>query len=568
MFTCTGATSGSTTSCEETAGAIGATTGCCDRVCETQGFQGEMAGNLEDVDSVGSVCPPTMCGLPGGLENWLIFSLLKTDFARRVRLCCVFGGTANEALLVTDDDEVWALGSNVSGCLGIGDTRAALNPVKVEAICNKNVRSFAYGSGPHVLALTAQGDVYAWGHNGYAQIGNGQTCQVNSPVLISNNIPNPVVEVACGSFHSIARTISGEVTGLIQSLFCVGIACGQTSTVAVFENGEVYSWGLNGSGQLGLGNNVNQMIPAKVEGLKNVTVQKVVCGFAHTMALSDEGTLYVWGANSYGQLGFGNKANQVNPVRMKTDQGRIIDVAASHYTQISAALTETSKVLMWGHCRGQAVTEPIATPFKSLHDVFAAFSSVAITPLPMVVGHRWERCLTGILRQQFNDPTHSDIKFVVEGKTIHVHKTILKFRCEHFRQMFQDHWAENQKDTIEIEQFTYQVYKAFLEYLYTGEVALSPEDAIGLLDLANAYCEIGLKVHCQKIIKNGILVENCALLYAAAIKYEAKELEDFCFRFAMNHTTAVVQTEAFSKLDDVTLKDFIVRAAKYGAFRH
>ncbi|XP_022652174.1 RCC1 and BTB domain-containing protein 1-like [Varroa destructor] len=511
-----------------------------------------------------------MCGLPGGLENWLIFSLLKADFARRVRLCCVFGGTANEALLVTDDDEVWALGSNVSGCLGIGDTRTALNPVKVEAICNKNVRSFAYGSGPHVLALTAQGDVYGWGHSGYAQIGN---------------------EVACGSFHSTARTISGEVYSwgqnncgqldvgttssnqhnprkVLNIIHCLGIACGQTSTVAVSENGEIYAWGLNGSGQLGLENNVNPMLPAKIDGLKNVTIQKVVCGFAHTMALSDEGTLYVWGANSYGQLGLGNKANQVNPVRMKTDQSRIIDVAASHYTQISAALTETSKVLMWGHCRGQAVTEPIVTPFKSLHDVFAAFSSVAITQLPMVVGHRWERCLTGILRQQFNDPTHSDIKFVVEGKMIYVHKTILKFRCEDFSTMFQDHWAENQKDTIKIEQFSHQVYKAFLEYLYTGEVALSLEGAIGLLDFANAYCEIGLKVHCHNIIENGILVENCALRYAAAIKYEAKELEDFCFRFAMNHTTAVVQIEAFSKLDDGTLKDFIVKAAKYGAFRH
>lgn len=75
-------------------------------------------------------------------------------------------------------------------------------------------------------------------------------------------------------------------------------------------------------------------------------------------------------------------------------------------------------------------------------------------------------------------------------------------------------------------------------------------------------------MHCQKVIKNCILVKNCASLYAAAIKYEAKELGDFCFRFAMNHTTAVVQTEAFSNLDDSTLKDFIVRAAKYGAFRH
>ena len=57
-------------------------------------------------------------------------------------------------------------------------------------------------------------------------------------------------------------------------------------------------------------------------------------------------------------------------------------------------------------------------------------------------------------------------------------------------------------------------------YLYTDIVELPPEDAIGLLDLANSYCELGLKKECEQIIKQGIGIENAAMLYAAAIKYE------------------------------------------------
>ena len=49
----------------------------------------------------------------------------------------------------------------------------------------------------------------------------------------------------------------------------------------------------------------------------------------------------------------------------------------------------------------------------------------------------------------------------------------------------------------------------------------------GLLDLANAYCESQLKRVCERIIKQGITIENTAMLYAAAIKYEAKVRVDF-----------------------------------------
>lgn len=58
-------------------------------------------------------------------------------------------------------------------------------------------------------------------------------------------------------------------------------------------------------------------------------------------------------------------------------------------------------------------------------------------------------------------------------------------RCEHFRSMFQSHWNEDMKEVIEIEQFSYPVYRSFLEFLYTDNVELPPEDAIGQ-DLSHA----------------------------------------------------------------------------------
>jgi len=53
---------------------------------------------------------------------------------------------------------------------------------------------------------------------------------------------------------------------------------------------------------------------------------------------------------------------------------------------------------------------------------------------------------------------------------------------------------------------SYPVYRAFLEYLYTDELSLNTEDCIGLLDLANAYCEPQLKRRCEELIREGITV--------------------------------------------------------------
>ena len=64
----------------------------------------------------------------------------------------------NEAIVITRDDDVYALGSNGSSCLGVGDAQSCLHPRKVEALSKKNIVSLACGRGPHVLAVSGRYD--------------------------------------------------------------------------------------------------------------------------------------------------------------------------------------------------------------------------------------------------------------------------------------------------------------------------------------------------------------------------------------------------------------------------
>ena len=127
--------------------------------------------------------------MPLDLDKWPIFSLLTYDFQLSVRQACVFGSSGNEAIIITKDDDIFSLGSNCSGCLGLGqchyvalagqwgtmfsprglissrplllfyllsgDAFGSLEPKKIELLCRKNIVSLAFGSGPHVLAITA-----------------------------------------------------------------------------------------------------------------------------------------------------------------------------------------------------------------------------------------------------------------------------------------------------------------------------------------------------------------------------------------------------------------------------
>ena len=70
-----------------------------------------------------------------------------------------------------------------------------------------------------------------------------------------------------------------------------------------FVDGQVFSWGSNSHGQLGLGKNCSsQASPEKVKSLKGIPLAQVAAGGNHSFALSLMGTSFGWGSNSVGQL--------------------------------------------------------------------------------------------------------------------------------------------------------------------------------------------------------------------------------------------------------------------------
>ena len=81
----------------------------------------------------------TLHSVDQSLSKWPIFSLLEDEFLQTLKLVCVFGSSGNEAVVVTHDNEVYSLGSNNNGCLGLGDTKSSFSPRKIKALCKKGI---------------------------------------------------------------------------------------------------------------------------------------------------------------------------------------------------------------------------------------------------------------------------------------------------------------------------------------------------------------------------------------------------------------------------------------------
>lgn len=167
------------------------------------------------------------------LSKWHILSLASEEFLQDVKWITVFGPSGNEAIIATNNEELYVLGANNNCCLGLGTTiTPGFNPKRIESLkgtskyCSDkdthvllliDIITIAYSSGPHILALTREGAVFAWGSNGYGQLGCGSTAVYNSsPKLIEHLLCGiTITKVACGGFHSLALSNEGEVGRLI-----------------------------------------------------------------------------------------------------------------------------------------------------------------------------------------------------------------------------------------------------------------------------------------------------------------------------------------------------------------
>ena len=104
----------------------------------------------------------------------------------------------------------------------------------------------------------------------------------------------------------------------------VAIAAGAFHNLALTSTGEVYAYGLNDYGQLGLGHTASVTAPQRIiEGLEGVEVADISCGGWHSALLTTEGEVYVFGRGEYGRLGIGDKtgSSKLRPTLVKALEG-------------------------------------------------------------------------------------------------------------------------------------------------------------------------------------------------------------------------------------------------------
>ncbi len=187
--------------------------------------------------------------------------------------------------VMAQNGSVRTWGRGTDGELGNGTTPTAqTTPVVVKTVSGTTltgVTQVAAGRN-HTLALLSNGSVWAWGENGYGQVGDGTLVDKNRAVKISG--------------------LSGVVD----------VEAGAEFSVAVLENGSVMTWGRSGNGQLGNGFKGTRTVPGQVPGLTNVV--GAGCGRDHAVVWTRSGQAYGWGLDTYGQLGDGGATKRLSPV--------------------------------------------------------------------------------------------------------------------------------------------------------------------------------------------------------------------------------------------------------------
>jgi uncharacterized repeat protein (TIGR01451 family) len=257
--------------------------------------QGQLGDGISDIRPV----PIPIAGLSG---------VTQASAGNGHTLALLTGGT------------VMGLGNNSSGQLGNNSTTRALTPVTVSGL--SNITAVSAGNA-HSLALRNDGTVWAWGFNSNGQLGNNTTTQEQVPVQV----------VGVGN------------VGFLSSIAAISASGSNNHSLAVSNTGVVYAWGLNNNGQLGDGTTTQRLAPVVVSGLSGIFTA-VSAGNNHSLALRNDGTVWAWGNNNSGQIGDGTFTQHLLPVQVPGLTGI---TAISANAGGSLALKSDGSMWAWGN---------------------------------------------------------------------------------------------------------------------------------------------------------------------------------------------------------------------------
>ncbi len=215
---------------------------------------------------------------------------------------------------VKSDGTLWSWGRNNEGALGNGTTVSSSVPVQ-ESTHGSDWVSVSAGF-HHTAAIKSDGTLWSWGYNIYGQLGNNSTA--NSSV--------PVQEASHGSDW-------------------ISVSAGYYHTSAIKSGGTLWSWGLNGFGQLGNNSTTDSHVPVQ-ESTHSTSWSSVCTGGDHTIAIRSDGTLWGWGCNTFGELGNNSTTESHIPVQESTHSTDWSSLSTGYGH--TAAIKSSGTLWSWG----------------------------------------------------------------------------------------------------------------------------------------------------------------------------------------------------------------------------
>ncbi|XP_024905157.1 probable E3 ubiquitin-protein ligase HERC4 isoform X6 [Pteropus alecto] len=336
----------------------------------------------------------------GGIDEEIVLEPRKSDFFINKKVRDV-GCGLRHTVFVLDDGTVYTCGCNDLGQLGHEKSRK--KPEQVVALDAQNIVAVSCGEA-HTLALNDKGQVYAWGLDSDGQLGllGSEECiRVPSclPKIMSidtlvrtcsglsfgrirsggsiRNIKSlsdiQIVQVACGYYHSLALSKASEVfcwgqnkygqlglgvdykkqtsPQLIKSLLGIPfmqIAAGGAHSFVLTLSGAIFGWGRNKFGQLGLNDENDRYVPNLLKSLRTQKIVYICCGEDHTAALTKEGGVFTFGAGGYGQLGHNSTSHEINPRKVFELMGSIVTQIACGRQHTSAFVPSSGRIYSFG----------------------------------------------------------------------------------------------------------------------------------------------------------------------------------------------------------------------------
>lgn len=341
---------------------------------------------------------------------------------------------------------------------------------------NENIVDMSYGF-LHFFAITDNHKVYGWGNNFHAQLGNERLDtddkNYNQPELNKFLSELNITSIKCGSFHSLALTLDGEVYAWGNNSFgqigngsrkdqnvpikidgfngdlATMISCGRDYSMALTKSCHVFGWGCNEFGQLGDIDGDESVVPIQIN-LSGKTIMKISCGQGHSLLLSDGGEIYTLGNNCCGQLGLGNRENQRTPVKLNHEK-KFVDIDCHWSKDISIALSSDEIYYAWGECGIEDHLLPIETGFKSSNDLFDHYSYYNLSLSQELTRFEFGFIRDGFFEKYFKEPkklgegsygsvfeVQNNKQLIFKTKEKHLAVKKITFKKEHLKEFIRE----------------------------------------------------------------------------------------------------------------------------------